>query len=60
MLAFKKYYPDMFSDENTIKRLRLYFIEDILGHYEAGYPSRSNHQVNSYFKSTWLEDSLGL
>lgn len=60
LLLFKKYYPELFQDENLIHRLRIYFIEDILSHYEAGFPERSNHQINSYFKKNWLEKKLGI
>lgn len=57
---FKKYYPDLFSNPDIIYRLRIYFMEDIIWHYESGNFSRANHQVESYFTSDWLERILNL
>ncbi len=55
---FKKHYPELFSDTHLLERLRMYFIEDILGHAEAGHTDRVNSKIEAYYKSSWLEDIL--
>jgi len=57
---FKKYYPELFSGKNLLKKVRLYLIQDILSHAAAGYPDRSNEQINSYFKTNWLEEKVSI
>lgn len=55
---FKKYYPELFADDRLFDRLRLYFIDDIISHAEGGYSDRVNDQIETYFKSDWLEKNL--
>ena len=54
----KKYYPELFSHEHLPERLRLYLIDDLLGHLQDGYTDNFNQRTDHYFKTDWLERQL--
>lgn len=58
LTLFKKYYPELFIGEYLLERLRIYFMEDMMGHIANGYPSRANKQFESYLNNGWLESIL--
>lgn len=58
LTLFEKYYPELFVGEHLLERLRIYFMEDMMGHIANGYSSRVNKQFESYFNNGWLENIL--
>jgi aminoglycoside phosphotransferase (APT) family kinase protein len=58
LALFKKHYPELFAEEYLLERLRIYFMEDMMGHIANGYQIRARKKFESYFNNGWLENVL--
>lgn len=56
--CFKKYYPDLFNHPHLLTRLRLYFLDQMLGDLQDGAIYKMNERVEAYFRGGWLETYL--
>jgi aminoglycoside phosphotransferase (APT) family kinase protein len=51
----KKHYPELFSHEHLTERLRLFLMDNLLGHLQDGWVNNFNQRTDLYFKTNWLE-----
>jgi aminoglycoside phosphotransferase (APT) family kinase protein len=54
----KKHYPELFAREHLLERLRLYLMDNLIGHLEDGYVNNFNQRTQHYFKTDWLEKQI--